>query len=737
MRISELFVDGFGHFHDYAVGPLTSRLVIFYGRNEAGKSTLLEFIRTVLFGFPTRNRDSHFHPINGGRHGGRLTVVDDAEGLYTIERHVGGGGGAVTLSDSSGNLMPESRLSVLLGNTSSDVFKTVFAFSLGELQAGNVLSDANVNGQVYSVGLGATRLPDAFKSLQSKRDKIYLPSGRKQVVAELVSQLRAVDEKLAEIRNNVDHYATLVADRERLTTAIQVADVEVRSLESDRRELRRITDAWEDWTALVEAEGQIEKLPHFEAFPNDAIGRLEKIEVLIRGAEEELEDATVTLERAREFARTPIDDEAMAEDSEAISDINRGRSAFDGSNKDLPERRAELTSMEKSLQERLRNLGPSWDEKRLESFDNSMSVRNDIERFQRELSQKQDALDHDRNLAAQEERLHSEAVESARRAEEALSKADEPGLDRERIDQRRAALRSSRTIFDELERKRQNYSNLRFELEARPVDSPKGSRIRLTSRFVLGLVLNGLGIAFIVTGVVSETPLSGPIGIMSGLVLIAIGVVVLSIRDPEPAEPEGVADPFADRVDAALKEQNFTEEELREIAESLGLDGLDAVGLDEAERQLDLTERSFADWTSLNTDHHAAIATVERRERGLETAAGRAELSEAALATSEDQWKAWLKKRDLPDTFLPETMVEFRGQVESALLEQRQVKQMRHRVEAIEEDIRQYTSDVEPLAAKYAALPDSKETASIAAKADSLIARHAAAHDKMNLRKRA
>ena len=77
MRISELFVDGFGHFHDYTVGPLTSRLVIFYGRNEAGKSTLLEFIRTILFGFPTRNRDGHFHPINGGRHGGRLTVVDE------------------------------------------------------------------------------------------------------------------------------------------------------------------------------------------------------------------------------------------------------------------------------------------------------------------------------------------------------------------------------------------------------------------------------------------------------------------------------------------------------------------------------------------------------------------------------------------------------------------------------------------------------------------------------------
>ena len=188
---------------------------------------------------------------------------------------------------------------------------------------------------------------------------------------------------------------------------------------------------------------------------------------------------------------------------------------------------------------------------------------------------------------------------------------------------------------------------------------------------------------------------------------------------------------------AVLKEQDDTEGELKEIAESLGLDGLDANGLDEVDRQLYLWERSLADWTSLNADHHTAIATVERREQGLEAAAGRVELSQATLIVVEDEWKAWLKERDLSDTFLPETMVEFRGQVESSLLQLGQVGNMRHRVAAIEEDIRQYTSLVEPLAAKYAALPDSKETTNVAAKADSLIARQSAAHDKMNLRKRA
>ena len=52
MRLEELYLDGFGHFHQRAIGPISGHITVFYGPNEAGKSTLLAFIRAVLFGFP-------------------------------------------------------------------------------------------------------------------------------------------------------------------------------------------------------------------------------------------------------------------------------------------------------------------------------------------------------------------------------------------------------------------------------------------------------------------------------------------------------------------------------------------------------------------------------------------------------------------------------------------------------------------------------------------------------------
>ena len=71
MRLEELYLDGFGRFHQQTIG-ISEPVTVFYGPNEAGKSTLLAFVRAILFGFPTRGRTEHYPPLAGGRHGGRI-----------------------------------------------------------------------------------------------------------------------------------------------------------------------------------------------------------------------------------------------------------------------------------------------------------------------------------------------------------------------------------------------------------------------------------------------------------------------------------------------------------------------------------------------------------------------------------------------------------------------------------------------------------------------------------------
>ena len=159
MRLEELYIDGFGHFYERTIGPLPGRVTIFYGPNEAGKSTLLAFIRAMLFGFPTRfNR--HYPPLAGGRHGGRVKLSNAAGTIYDVERYAGVSGGLSIVTPSGPASDAETVLRQLTGPATSDIFKTVFAFSLDELQEAASLQGSGI----YSAGQGCPGCQNSRRS---------------------------------------------------------------------------------------------------------------------------------------------------------------------------------------------------------------------------------------------------------------------------------------------------------------------------------------------------------------------------------------------------------------------------------------------------------------------------------------------------------------------------------------------------------------------------------------------
>ena len=133
MRIAGWFIVGFGVFKDREVRDLPAGLTVFLGANEAGKSTLLGFVRAVLFGFPRRRAgESHYPPLAGGRHGGRL-FLEGPEGFRTVERFAGRNGFRAWTA--TGEEISETDLQRVLGGADDKLFRSVFAFSLSELES--------------------------------------------------------------------------------------------------------------------------------------------------------------------------------------------------------------------------------------------------------------------------------------------------------------------------------------------------------------------------------------------------------------------------------------------------------------------------------------------------------------------------------------------------------------------------------------------------------------------------
>jgi len=183
MRIKEIYIDGFGIYNDLLIKDLNPRLNIFYGLNEAGKSTLHAFQKRVLFGFPDkRSRLNPYPPLSGGRHGGRMVLMNDRNEAYTVERYSEKKGARVVGPD--GSVLGEEVLSKLLGYVDESIFNSIFAFGLTELQDFDSLNRDKIRERLYSAGTGtgAASVPVIRDEFERTRSELFKLQGSKPMI---------------------------------------------------------------------------------------------------------------------------------------------------------------------------------------------------------------------------------------------------------------------------------------------------------------------------------------------------------------------------------------------------------------------------------------------------------------------------------------------------------------------------------------------------------------------------
>ena len=427
MRIQRLRIDGFGHFAEREWGGFERPVTVFYGPNEAGKSTLLEFVRQVLFGYSRANSATYYPALAGGRYGGSVTIVSDGGETVIVQRTSGSHGGALTLTTAEGEPLPDSELQRLLGH-SEDVFRKVSTFTLDELHNAALLSDSSVNSQIYSAGMGAANLPSALRSLSDDKGKLFRRGGSTQAVYHAAEKLKGIEERLREVANNAAEYGSLTARLPKAEAEIERLDGLRREHQSRYEQQQRLADAWDDWNALYEVERQLTELPPIGDFPVGGVSRLEALAEGARLARQYHDSTERDVKEARARAEAQIENEAISANAEAIRGIQRGRTFFDGAVHDLPERQSELTEYERSLQEALRYLGQDWDEPRLDTFDMSLVVQDEIRGYQQRLEGARSELRERESVLAQSEASLSEATDAKDKAEqEARAAVDTAG----------------------------------------------------------------------------------------------------------------------------------------------------------------------------------------------------------------------------------------------------------------------------------------------------------------------
>ena len=734
MKIEDIYIEGFGPFASKPVGPFMGSITVILGVNEAGKSTLLAFIRMVLFGFP-RSSSKHYPPLSGGQHGGRLSLVDDAGDRYIVERFRGAKGGRVSIMTEAGVPVDEAILSRLLGGASSDVFKNVFAFSLDELQAEKSLKDANVDSQIYSAGMGAARLPEALTAISQNKDKIFKTTRGKTLVSDLLTQLDEVTVALNQVEGNATEYGSLTARQADIELALDTANSERSSLGRQSAENERLLEGWEDWVFFIDLEKNLATIPKFDAFPEEAISRLENAEERVIDARRDCEEFSELLKKAKEAAQAEIGNEGLLLQRDAIEDIRRGRNELDSSIRDLPKRRTELQSLENSLGERLRDIGSDWDEERLESFDTSIVTRDHIEQVRQLLAGKVVDVQLRTGQLDQAKVDLLEREEAEKQARKDAEEEEEPSLDAAGLEQKRTALRTTRTCFQEFARLCLRHSDLRGQLDTSTGQTAVGSQSRWIHGRGLPLLLGVAAILLIaVSAILGQQPLF--VGGVAGalLLIIAIYVYVNAGREGRSGVSPG-NQALLTNVSKAETEESEAEQRLREAAAALGLDFPDAVALDDVESGLGASDRTLRAWDTIQQRLADAAQTRQQQERRVENATQAQATATEGLEAARMEWQTWLIGRGLAETLTPETMVEFTGRVETAHVELREVVwKERRRIEAIEHDIDEYGESVAPLANTLSIPIGSHEARALASAADALIERYDVVRESVSQR---
>ena len=93
MKLIHLYIENFGGLHQYELA-FSDGLTVIQEENGFGKTTLAEFIRAMVYGFPRKaktlekSRRQKYSPWQGGKFGGNLTFQLDGKN-YRIERTFG------------------------------------------------------------------------------------------------------------------------------------------------------------------------------------------------------------------------------------------------------------------------------------------------------------------------------------------------------------------------------------------------------------------------------------------------------------------------------------------------------------------------------------------------------------------------------------------------------------------------------------------------------------------------
>lgn len=396
MYIESFHIDGFGVLSGVEVAGLAPGLSIFLGRNEAGKSTCLEFLRTMLTGYPNPRASEarrSFAPVGGGLAGGSLVLstpaADGTRETIHLTRRPGPSGGVLTLNLPDGApLSPEILRQLLLG-VSREVYRSVFGFSLGELENFASLDGEGVRNALYGASFGpGLRAPgEALKLLEKQEEEIFRRGGTKPALNAALGQLEALRARIEDVTAECAGFDALAEEFSRKKAELSALRGRKAELEDERRHLERRLGVWKQWDEWRMTGARLARLtPVREDFPEDGAARLARLEEAREACERQVAAREEKLGRLQQRLEAVDVDAALLAALPELRRLSERKSGYRQALAQIGSLEENCRRAETALAHGLTQLGPGWSCERIRSTDRSLFAREGLEKQAREMT---------------------------------------------------------------------------------------------------------------------------------------------------------------------------------------------------------------------------------------------------------------------------------------------------------------------------------------------------------------
>ncbi|WP_075619907.1 ATP-binding protein [Paenisporosarcina indica] len=319
MRIQKLVIYGFGQHEDIMI-ELKDGINVFFGRNEAGKTTIQQFLLSVLFGFPLRNQGLlRYEPKGGGRHGGQVHIDHPEFGRVVIERVKGKSAGDVTVFFEDGTRGDEESLKKVLFHYDRTSFEGIFSFSIHQLQNFEKMTEEELSRTLLASGTtGVETLTKLEQRATKEMNNLFKKSGKNPEMNVKIEEIRSLEQTLKEERSKIDQYEPAIVRMSEINRRLEELKHQEHQLKQQDEQLSKYLQAKPLLEQKTQLMFQIDEIVQ-ESFPAEGIRRYELLKDRRQELDIQMDQLTHDIEQSENLFKQTLPVERMKEMEDMLS----------------------------------------------------------------------------------------------------------------------------------------------------------------------------------------------------------------------------------------------------------------------------------------------------------------------------------------------------------------------------------------------------------------------------------